>query len=459
MRSQPREAHRMTLATVGTALMLLVGGGVLVGCQTLPVESFTVNTAVDGHDAAPGDGVCEMTAGASNCSLRAAMDEAQQTTGKSLDVTLPGGTYALDASKGPIDVFGASVRLHSSGPATVDAGGAADVFDVGGTLTVDGLTVRGASQAGIAVGSTAGTLVVIGSRIEHNAGSGLSVRSGVAATVFESVVDANGSGGLLDGGIINQGGSLAVIESTIASNHGTGVASQRGTLTGGATAQNPTSTITTSTIDHNQGAPTPCRPTATVCVNGGAGGGGMYVEDGSMSITNSTFADNTVSGFGPANLLIGHDELEEGPGGVIVSTDLHSPTIDVLASTFVDGPVIPTLGTNTFGASLVSSCFPADSGLGDFGDNDNLTLGAPAPCTFFPVGDVYRPAVADAMLGLLADNGGATRTFLPLPGSPLIDHIPSGAANVCDGSVTADQRGVTRPQGTGCDVGSVEVDP
>ena len=75
----------------------------------------------------------------------------------------------------------------------------------------------------------------------------------------------------------------------------------------------------------------------------------------------------------------------------------------------------------------------------------------------------------------LADNGGRGETRLPLPGSPVLDRIPAG---VCDftpfghdlegeqhlgqfgidpiAPVTSDQRGVARPLGEGCDVGSVE---
>ena len=51
-----------------------------------------------------------------------------------------------------------------------------------------------------------------------------------------------------------------------------------------------------------------------------------------------------------------------------------------------------------------------------------------------------------------------TQTELPANASPLLDRIP--VADCQDGvaaEVTTDQRGITRPQGTGCDVGSVEV--
>ena len=56
----------------------------------------------------------------------------------------------------------------------------------------------------------------------------------------------------------------------------------------------------------------------------------------------------------------------------------------------------------------------------------------------------------DPKIGPLADNGGLTRTHALLAGSPAIDAASS--AN-CP---PVDQRGVSRPQGAGCDIGSYE---
>ncbi len=65
-------------------------------------------------------------------------------------------------------------------------------------------------------------------------------------------------------------------------------------------------------------------------------------------------------------------------------------------------------------------------------------------------------AVGDLLLGPLADNGGPTLTYLPLPGSPLVD----AAGNGCPAS---DQRGAPRPidgdddTAVACDAGAVEA--
>jgi hypothetical protein len=56
----------------------------------------------------------------------------------------------------------------------------------------------------------------------------------------------------------------------------------------------------------------------------------------------------------------------------------------------------------------------------------------------------------DSRLGPLADNGGPTRTHALLLGSPAID---AASTPICP---TTDQRGVLRPQGPACDIGSYE---
>ena len=63
-----------------------------------------------------------------------------------------------------------------------------------------------------------------------------------------------------------------------------------------------------------------------------------------------------------------------------------------------------------------------------------------------------QSAAGDPRLHKLQNNGGPTLTRQPQKNSPLIDTIPPG-----DCRVPTDQRGVTRPQGAGCDTGAVEV--
>jgi hypothetical protein len=64
----------------------------------------------------------------------------------------------------------------------------------------------------------------------------------------------------------------------------------------------------------------------------------------------------------------------------------------------------------------------------------------------------------DPLLVPLALNSpGTTKTHALLAGSPARDKIPS--AGGCGASVTTDQRGVTRPQNSLCDIGAYEYIP
>jgi hypothetical protein len=54
------------------------------------------------------------------------------------------------------------------------------------------------------------------------------------------------------------------------------------------------------------------------------------------------------------------------------------------------------------------------------------------------------------MLGPLGAKGGPTKTLALLPGSPATD---AGSDTACP---SVDQRGVSRPQGSHCDIGAFE---
>jgi hypothetical protein len=63
----------------------------------------------------------------------------------------------------------------------------------------------------------------------------------------------------------------------------------------------------------------------------------------------------------------------------------------------------------------------------------------------------------DPALGALGANGGPTDTRVPQNGSPLINVIPLSACAGPSANITRDQRNITRPQETGCEIGAVEI--
>jgi hypothetical protein len=92
--------------------------------------------------------------------------------------------------------------------------------------------------------------------------------------------------------------------------------------------------------------------------------------------------------------------------------------------------------------TIMANSLPGGGCAGEV-TNNGFNLASDTSCGF-----TYIPNV---MLGPLADNGGPTKTHLPLPASPAIDFVAVG----CPPPAT-DQRGAARPVGTACDAGAVE---
>jgi uncharacterized repeat protein (TIGR01451 family) len=192
---------------------------------------------------------------------------------------------------------------------------------------------------------------------------------------------------------------------------------------------------------------------STFAQNSASEGGGVAFDgDGedNLTILNSTFSENSASTRG---------------GGIFYQAQGFS-FLRVASSTFFfnDAPDAASIGfagnSQDGNVDYVNSIFAAAGA--NFDDPISpafVSLGANIftddPGTTFS-GDQVN---TDPLLLPLADNGGATRTHLPLGSSPAIDQ------GTCTDAPTVDQRGETRPYddpGTpnfneGCDVGAVEV--
>ncbi|MBC8077699.1 MAG: hypothetical protein H7Y32_16605 [Chloroflexales bacterium] len=220
------------------------------------------------------------------------------------------------------------------------------------------------------------------------------------STISDNLTGANGAG-ILNG----ENSIMTLTNSTVTGN--------RASLGGGVDNQG-TLTINTSTISSN----------AT------DGGGAGIDNTGTLTVRDSTITNNltnNTNGFrhsgGIFNSPNGGAIAQIGGSIVAGNIDLSGETPDV-SGAFV------SLGSNVVGTG---------DGSGGFTNGLN--------------GDQVGTNIAplDAKLGLLVNNGGATRTHLPLAGSPALDK----GGSVCPAT---DQRGVSRPQGAFCDVGAVEVE-
>ena len=90
------------------------------------------------------------------------------------------------------------------------------------------------------------------------------------------------------------------------------------------------------------------------------------------------------------------------------------------------------------------NCFNSAGSIISLGHN----LDSGNTCGFASSGDLTD---TDPWLGMLQANGGPTLTHALQPGSPAIDHADPMQCT------PADQRGVSRPQGSGCDMGAYEA--
>jgi parallel beta helix pectate lyase-like protein len=277
-------------------------------------------------------------------------------------------------------------------------------------------------------------------RVFFQGGSGLMTVRNLTITGGNSPVSANG------GGILSA--SPLTLEST------TMVENRAGGAGGGIASDGPT-TITGSTIDSN--------------ISNGIGGG---ISTGpsahTLAVTNSTVSNNVGGGIGtPANdpeaavtvvnsTIAGNRNGGSSLGSGIFSsgstTLVYATLVDNIAGNFGN---IFTTTLESFGSVIAESggtgnCFAKTTSHGYNFSDDDL-------CGFTEPTD--RENAGDPQLGTLADNGGPTRTRLPQPGSPLIDVIPIASCQD-DGAagIATDQRGVGRPQGSGCDIGAVEVE-
>jgi hypothetical protein len=111
---------------------------------------------------------------------------------------------------------------------------------------------------------------------------------------------------------------------------------------------------------------------------------------------------------------------------------------------------------NTIVAGNTSFSGPdVGNAAGTFIDNGGNLIGVSGPSsgnTGFTAASTQTGTVANPLnplLGPLANNGGPTLTLALLTGSPAIDKAVTNA-------LTVDQRGVSRPQGSGYDVGAYE---
>jgi uncharacterized repeat protein (TIGR01451 family) len=348
-----------------------------------------------------------------------------------------------------VSITGGSFTANT---ATTGSGGAVGVL---GTLTVNGASFTDNVSTGGAGGAVlAQNMTATDSTFHHNTGSGTgggAISAGTDLTltrvaVTDNVVNTKFYGspnGLSAGAGLLVGEDLVLTDTTISGNSGSATfsvgilcrdcpANFRG---GGSSSQ--TVTATNVTVSGN----TASGPAGGPFNGPGPSGGGIFAIT-SASLTNTTIEGNrsvatytdgsvtlTGSGVWAEHLSLEHATLVNNLNASTIATTY----LNTHRSAAIPGDGQPIC---TAGATVESSSYD---------------IFADATCGLSGVGDQQGPALF--LLGPVADNGGPAPTMLPAPSSVLVDAIPPAAC-----PITVDARGVARPQGSGCDVGAVEIE-
>jgi uncharacterized repeat protein (TIGR01451 family) len=382
----------------------------LAGAGSAQAATFTVNTTTDGTVA----GGCTIDP---TCSLRDAVDAADNSADADNTVTVPAGVYELTLDE--IEAFGNDISIVGAGArtTTIDAGGQSRAFDFsGGAITLRGLTITGGvspTAIGASFPGDGGAILAINQTLELD---------GVALVDNEATLNGGGLAAPPEsGGPAGPASTpITITNSTISGNRVTGGAVEG---QGGGVYVTGDTTILNSTISGN-----------SVTNPGANAGGGLAaikdpneVDTTTVSLTSTTIAGNSTSGGLGASFGGGY--AGEDPVGAGLTT--LEATNSIIAGNTVEG------GTEDCGftAQAITS---------------NHNLSSDASCGFTDAGSLQN---TDPKLGPLADNGGPTDTRALLSGSPAID------AGVDPGCPGADQRGISRPQGFACDIGAFELVP
>jgi nitrous oxidase accessory protein NosD len=405
------------------------------------------------------------------------------------NTTVSANSTSLYANGAGIYNDGSTVTLTNStinGNTTGYAGNGGGIYSTGGTLTMTGGTVSG-NTASLKAGGIYGdgTLTLTNSTVSVNTstfdgGGGIFKNSGTL-TLSQSSVTGNTAGGRGGGGIDSVSGSLTLTDSEVGNNNGGGIFSESGTLTldrstvngnanggGGIESDSGTAALNNSTISNN-GPRGIFNGNATVTVNNSTVSGNVasgIFNSGTLVLTNSTVSGN--SGFGTGggienffygtltvrNSTISGNTASYG-GGIDNESYVAAPVIEYSTISGNSGGGIygnaVTLRSTIVAVQASGPDCAASTTDGGYNLDDDGTCGlSSANHSLSNTNPLLDPAG-------LANNGGPTQTIALEPGSPAIDAIAPGV-NGCGTNITMDQRGVTRPQGPGCDFGAYEVE-
>ena len=437
--------------------------------------SLSVTTTADTIDAAASCAtvtVAALPGPDGQTSLREAVCAANTNAGADTISFSVNGTFVLtgaanddNGGTGDLDIK-QSLAIGGNGITNtiIDGGGIERIFDVfpsaASTFDISNLTVQNGDtrttsfkEGGAMYLHNNVTSTISNSQIINNSsGANGAIENRGILTISNSVISNNQTiptSGTVTGGGIHNAGTLSINNTTISNNSVRGEGGGVFITVGVAV----TVSITNSTISGN---------TASVTGGGLGNGGGIATtgNQGTINIINSTISGNHADNNGggayfvtPAgqpgnatlnNVTITNNTADNDNNGAGAGGGFAQNTAAVtLRNTIVAGNFnsIASVRDDISGAVVASSSYNL---IGDGTGSSGITNGV----NNNQVGSGASPI--NPQLGALTNNGGLTETHALLAGSPAINTANNATCP------PTDQRGVGRPIGPICDIGSFE---
>ena len=443
--------QKLARTLAGAALLLAIAQGA-------QAATITVNTTIPKINSA--DGLCSLIEAIVNANDDAATHP-DCAAGSGADIIQLAAASIHTVTNKYTNYFGASGLPTITSQITIEGNGGKIAGKKGasfrlfavessGDLTLHNITVSGGSQNHGGAIFNYGTVTISDSTItgsKANLGGGVFNGAAAVLNIDGSTISKNTA--TYGGGLYDYNGAVAVTNSTVTGNKafvdGGGIYERSGTLAiAYSTISKNTSGRDGAGIHNHNSYVTIGYSTISANTTGFFGyGGGLYDRSSTTSIENSTISGNKAA--------VG--------GGVYNRATLTVSNSTISKNTAGDGGGILNVRNLTLKRSLISgnSAFVgreiddfdtvARNNYNLFGNNgyDGVIGFSPGPT------DIVPGRGLGGIIGPLANNGGPTQTHALVPGSPAIDAAPADAD--CP---AADQRGVARPQGAGCDIGAFE---
>lgn len=261
----------------------------LSAAQSTSAVTFIVNSTTDANDINTADTVCEATAGVGDCTLRAAISQANALAGADI-ITLPAGTYTTTLATTNEDA-NANGDFDILQDLTITGADAATTIVQANTLA-NTATDRVFHNVTAGVNVTLSGMTVQNGRLTSTtspAGRGGGIQNAGNMTLTNVIVTGNQTvtraGGIHSFGVGNQ---ITLNTTTVTGNTVNSAANS--TFAAGMFVDTGTTNINNSSISNNTATST--------FLNGSGISAGFYALNGSVTITGSTFNGNTGNGNG-----------------------------------------------------------------------------------------------------------------------------------------------------------------